>query len=577
MSATTEAYAGRVYRASQPCFRLFRIRSLGVRPRAARAIPVRRPLPAPAAGGRPPPAASGEAGDLPHLVHRVQGGDLVGLGQGRVVEDGIDEVVDGAATAHDGLADVDQFGGAGAEHVDAEQIPGIQRHQELQDPVGIADDLPAGQFPVARDADLEGHVVLGELLFGPPYEADLGNAVDADRMQVADRVQRLPAGVMRRDPALFGGGGRQGGETDYVADRVDVRHRGPEALVHHDPAALVGGQAGRVQVEIVAGPLPAGRVHDGVGGDLLPAQQRRDGALGPRLDRGHRLGEPEGDGEIAQVVLERLDHLDVTELEHPVALLHDRDLGAEGREHGRVLDPDHAGARDHHRARDRLQVDDPVGGDDGALVELDAGRPGGPGAGGDHDLVRAGPADAALAAVDLHGVRVQEAARTGHGRDPVTGELAAHHVHLAADHVGGPGGQVGDGDLVLDPVALAVHLALVQAGQVEDRLAQGLGRDRARVQAHTAHHVLALDDRHPPLELRRGNGCLLAARPRAEYQHVEVVHTIQCDDRKPPFEPLEAPDLVVHTAATPGAAGAGQRADEGRHVHFALVREGGAG
>ena len=83
------------------------------------------------------------------------------------------------------------------------------------------------------------------------------------------------------------------------------------------------------------------------------------------------LAEPERDGEIAQVVLERLDHLDVTELEHPVALLHDGDLGAEGREHGRVLDPDHAGAGDHHRARDRVQVDDPVGVDDGALVELD--------------------------------------------------------------------------------------------------------------------------------------------------------------------------------------------------------------
>ncbi len=47
--------------------------------------------------------ASGEAGDLAHLVHRVQGGDLVGLGQGRVVEDRVDEIVDRAAAAHHGL------------------------------------------------------------------------------------------------------------------------------------------------------------------------------------------------------------------------------------------------------------------------------------------------------------------------------------------------------------------------------------------------------------------------------------------------------------------------------------------
>ena len=185
------------------------------------------------------------------------------------------------------------------------------------------------------------------------------------------------------------------------------------------------------------------------------------------------------------------------------------------------------------------QVDDPVGVDDGALVELDAGRPGGPGAGGDHDLVRGGPADPAVAAVDLHRVRVEEAARAGHGRDPVTGQLAAHHVHLPADHVAGAGGQVGDGDLVLDPVALPVHLPLVEAGQVEDRLAQRLGRDRARVQAHAADHVLALDDRHPAVELRRGDGGLLAAGPRADHQHVVVVHVIQCDDLRAPFEPLD--------------------------------------
>ena len=48
-------------------------------------------------------SGSGEAGDLAHLVHRVQGGELVGLGQGRVAEDGVDQVVDGAAAAHDDL------------------------------------------------------------------------------------------------------------------------------------------------------------------------------------------------------------------------------------------------------------------------------------------------------------------------------------------------------------------------------------------------------------------------------------------------------------------------------------------
>src|ERR1700743_1137507 len=81
------------------------------------------------------------------------------------------------------------------------------------------------------------------------------------------------------------------------------------------------------------------------------------------------------------------------------------------------------------------QVPQPVGVDDGARVDLHAGRAGGAGAGGDHDLVRGGPANPALAAVHLYRVRVDEAARAGQDRDPVAGELAAHHVHLAADHM----------------------------------------------------------------------------------------------------------------------------------------------
>ncbi len=46
-----------------------------------------------------------------------------------------------------------------------------------------------------------------------------------------------------------------------------------------------------------------------------------------------------------------------------------------------------------------------------------------------------------------------------------------------ADHVLGARGQVGDGDVLLEAVTLAVHIALGEAGGIEDRLAQGLGGD----------------------------------------------------------------------------------------------------
>ncbi len=119
------------------------------------------------------------------------------------------------------------------------------------------------------------------------------------------------------------------------------------------------------------------------------------------------------------MVLERFDDFDVAELEHPVALLHDRHLGAQGGEHGRVLDSDHSRAGDHHGARHSLQVDDAVGVDDRPVVELHAGWPGRPGTGGDHDLVGTGPLQPAAAIVDRDDMRVHEISGPDEDRHPV--------------------------------------------------------------------------------------------------------------------------------------------------------------
>ena len=94
-------------------------------------------------------------------------------------------------------------------------------------------------------------------------------------------------------------------------------------------------------------------------------------------------------------------------------------------------------------------------------------------------------------------VRPGEARRAGQDGDPVAAELAADDVVLPADDVVRPGRQVTDGDLVLEPVALPVHLPLVKPGEVQHRLAQCLGRDRAGVEANAAEHVRPLDDRDP--------------------------------------------------------------------------------
>jgi hypothetical protein len=153
----------------------------------------------------------------------------------------------------------------------------------------------------------------------------------------------------------------------------------------------------------------------------------------------------------------------------------------------------------HHRARHVLEVDDAVGVDDRLVVEGDAGRAGGGGAGGDDDLVGGDLAAAPAAVVDLDRVGTDEVGVAADDGDAVAAELVADDVALPADHVGGPAGQVGHRDFVLDPVRLTVDLPLVDAGEIENGLPERLGRDRSRLDADSADHGRALDDRYPPV------------------------------------------------------------------------------
>src|SRR5205823_14872057 len=76
----------------------------------------------------------------------------------------------------------------------------------------------------------------------------------------------------------------------------------------------------------------------------------------------------------------------------------------------------------------------------------------------------------------------------------------------------------------LEPVPAPVDLGLPEPGQVEHRLAQRLGRDRAGLDAHPADHVAPLDQGDPAAELRPGDGSLLAAGAGSQDKQVIVVH-----------------------------------------------------
>ncbi len=142
---------------------------------------------------------------------------------------------------------------------------------------------------------------------------------------------------------------------------------------------------------------------------------------------------------------------------------------------------------------------------------------------GDDDLVGAHPMLTGAAADDNR-VVVDEPGPARDQRHPVPGQLVPDHFDLPSDDVMGPSGQVLHGDVLFHRVALPVEVTLRHAGEVENGFSQGLGRDRAGVDADASDDVAALDDRGPPSELRRCDGGLLAAGTAPDHQQVIVAH-----------------------------------------------------
>src|SRR5262249_40129832 len=101
---------------------------------------------------------------------------------------------------------------------------------------------------------------------------------------------------------------------------------------------------------------------------------------------------------------------------------------------------------------------------------------------------------------------------------------AADELELVADDLLADEDQVGDRDVALDPIALAEQPAIAGAGEVQDRLAEGLGRDRARIDRRAAQDGTLLDDDRLLAELRRLDGRLLTRRARADHRAIEVSH-----------------------------------------------------
>src|SRR5512144_41385 len=92
------------------------------------------------------------------LVRGVEGRDLVALGQGRIVEDGPEKVIQPGPETQDRLPDLHQLGGPGADAMLPEEAMVVSVEQQLEHAGVVTQDLATRDLAVPGHAGLVGHL-----------------------------------------------------------------------------------------------------------------------------------------------------------------------------------------------------------------------------------------------------------------------------------------------------------------------------------------------------------------------------------------------------------------------------------
>src|SRR3981081_793725 len=87
------------------------------------------------------------------------------------------------------------------ENMNALQGPVLGGDEQLEHPVRVTDDLPAGQLPIAGDAHLEGHLGPSEVVLGIP-DARAGHLRRGGRDRVSVACGDLDGAGAARSPSL---------------------------------------------------------------------------------------------------------------------------------------------------------------------------------------------------------------------------------------------------------------------------------------------------------------------------------------------------------------------------------------
>ena len=169
-----------------------------------------------------------------------------------------------------------------------------------------------------------------------------------------------------------------------------------------------------------------------------------------------------------------------------------------------------------------IGIDDPL-----AVERHRVGLCAGPRAAGDQDVLAVHTRWRRRCRFDFQGVGVHEARRPRQRGHVVAVQLRADDLELAHEDLLDAEREIGDRDVLRDRVVAAVERPLAKTREIQDRLAQGLRRDRAGVQADATHHLLAIDHRDLLAELGGRDCALLAGGPRADHDEV-VSRGVHC-------------------------------------------------
>src|SRR5687767_8432461 len=115
-----------------------------------------------------------------HVSQAVVGRVLIRLAERREVEYAVDECIQRSAELHDHHPDVQKLRGILSDDVDAEQLESLALEDDLDEALGVADDLSAGVVAVERAAQLVVDALFLALLFRQPDRGDFRDGVRSE-------------------------------------------------------------------------------------------------------------------------------------------------------------------------------------------------------------------------------------------------------------------------------------------------------------------------------------------------------------------------------------------------------------